>query len=311
MKIFQNFKSSFKSLSSLAFTGLIFAVLASCSSSTDTATAPGSGSLSLNITDAPVDSAAKVVVTFSGVSIKPEDGSAYDIDFEDINGDPVVKSIDLLAQQGSNSEPLLVNHILDAGHYNWMRLKVITDQSTTDSYIELDDGSQHPLYVPSGDETGLKLNQGFEITDGGATTFTIDFDLRKSVLSPNKNSEAYKLKPTLRIVNNDNVGHISGVVGSTSLGDEDCTDTAYAVYVFAGDNITPDDVDGIDPDPVSTALLSNNFEYAVGFLDAGIYTIAFTCQADEDISITDDAISFIGTDTVTVTAGTTTTHDFD
>lgn len=306
MKTLQTIKPIFTFISIIAFSMLLTACGSGSSGS-------GSGSLSLNITDAPVDSAAKVVVTFSGVSIKPENGSAYDIDFVDINGDPMVKSIDLLAQQGANSEPLLVNYILDAGHYNWMRLKVITSQSSADSYIELDDGSQHPLYVPSGDETGLKLNQGFDITDGGAVTYTIDFDLRKSVLSPNKNSEAYKLKPTLRIVNNANVGHISGIVGSTSLSDVSCTDPdpGYAVYVFAGDNITPDDIDGIDADPVSTSLLSEHYEYAVGFLDAGIYTIAFTCQADDDDSEADNVISFIGTDAVTVAAGATTIHNFD
>jgi hypothetical protein len=272
----------------------------------------GSGTLNLNITDAPVDSAAKVVVSFDSVSIKPANGPAYDIKLVDISGDPVVKSIDLLSQQGANSEPLLVNHVLAAGHYNWMRLNVIASQTSYDSYIELDDGSQHPLYVPSGDETGLKLNQGFNITDGGATTFTIDFDLRKSVLSPNKNSQAYKLRPTLRIVSNDNVGHISGTVGPVPLSDASCAGRSdYAVYVFAGDNVIPDDVDGIDAEPVTTALLSNRYEYAVGFLNKGVYTLAFTCQASDDNSETDDPINFIATDVVAVAAGATTVHDFN
>ncbi|MCW9014437.1 MAG: DUF4382 domain-containing protein [Gammaproteobacteria bacterium] len=272
----------------------------------------GSGSFSLDITDAPIDSAAKVVVSFSGVSIKPESGSAYDIDFVDINGDPILKTIDLLSQQGPDSEPLLVNHTLDAGHYNWLRLKVVASQTTTDSYIELDGGAQHPLYVPSGNETGLKLNRGFDITDGGAVSFTIDFDLRKSVLPPNNHSPAYKLKPTLRIVENDNIGHIAGSVGSVTLNDVNCIpNTNYAIYVFTGNNVSPDDIDGIDAEPVTTALLSNTFEYAVGFLDEGAYTLAFTCQADEDTNETDDVINFIGTNTVTVTSGTTTTYNFN
>lgn len=277
----------------------------------DNSSSGGSGTLSLNITDAPIDSAAAVVVSFSGVSIKPENGPAYDIDFFDINNNPVVKSIDLLAQQGPNSEPILVNHSLAAGHYEWLRLKVITNEMTTDSYIELDGGARHPLYVPSGDQTGLKLNRGFDISDGGAATFTIDFDLRKSVLMPNMHSSAYKLKPSLRMVQNDNVGHISGVVGASSLADAACTGTDYAVYVFAGNNVTPDDVDGVEPDPLSTSLLSNSFEYAIGFLEAGAYTISFTCQADDDGNETNDVINFIGTDNVTVTAGATTTHNFD
>jgi hypothetical protein len=267
--------------------------------------------LSINITDAPVDSATKVVISFSGISIKPEAGPEFDIDFVDDSGNPAVKIIDLLSLQGSNSEPLLVNQTLDAGHYNWMRLKVITNQVTTDSFIELDDGSQHSLYVPSGNETGLKLNQGFDVTDGGAVTFTIDFDLRKSVLSPNNNSDAYKLKPTLRIVNNENMGHITGNVGSVSLADASCTESDYAVYLYTGEDITADDTGGSGAEPVSTSLLSDASNYTIGFLDAGSYTLAFTCQANDDDSETDDAIDFIGTTNITVTAGATTRYNFE
>ena len=286
----------------------IYLALTGCSSSDST----GSGSLNLNITDAPVDSAAKVVVTFSGVTIKPENDSAYDIDFIDADGNPVTKTIDLLNLQGPASEPLLINQTLDVGHYNWMRLKVISDKNSNTSYIKLDDGSEHPLYVPSGNQTGLKLNQGFDISDGGAISFTIDFDLRKSVIAPSNNSSAYKLKPTLRIIDNENMGHITGLVGATTLNDASCpAQQSNSVYVFTGENITPDDIDGMDAEPVSTALLSDTFNYSVGFLDAGVYTVAFTCQANDDDIETDDVINFIGTGNVTVTAGATTPFNFD
>lgn len=271
----------------------------------------GTGSLSLDITDAPIDSAAKVVVAFSGVSIKPENGPAFDIDFFDINSQPETKFIDLLNQQGFNSAPLLVDYVLPAGNYQWMRLKVITSKTTTDSYLELDDGSQHPLYIPSGDETGLKLNRGFNITNGGAVGITIDFDLRKSVVLPENGSEAYKLKPSLRMIDNNTIGHIYGSVGAATLNDINCTGTEYAVYAFAGDNIVPDDVDDIDPEPVTTSLLSNSFEYALGFLEPGVYTLAFTCQANDDNNETDDAIVFFATDSVLVETGTATLYNFN
>ncbi|MDH5734654.1 MAG: DUF4382 domain-containing protein, partial [Gammaproteobacteria bacterium] len=138
-----------------------------------------------------------------------------------------------------------------------------------------------------------------------------DFDLRKSVLMPNMHSDAYKLKPTLRMVQNDHVGHISGNVGPATLSDTACIGSDYAVYVFAGDNVTPDDVDGVEPDPITTALLSNSNAYAVGFLDAGIYTLSFTCEANNDNNETNDVINFIGTTSVTVIAGATTQYNFN
>jgi hypothetical protein len=276
-------------------------------------TGNGSGILNLNITDAPVDGATEVVVAFSGVTIKPSSGSAYDIDFVDENGDPMVKSIDLLSLQGPASDVLLKDQVLDAGHYNWLRLKVLSGETTFESYITLEEGGfKHSLYVPSGNETGLKLVRGFEITDGGVATFTIDFDLRKSVLGPNNNSTAYKLKPTLRIVENNSIGHIAGIVGDVSRGDDNCIGTDYAVYAFSGAGVIADDIDPTEPNPIATALVSSDtYEYAIGFLDAGAYTLAFTCQATDDDVEADDAISFIGSSDVTVNVGEETVHNFD
>ncbi|MEJ2140789.1 MAG: DUF4382 domain-containing protein [Gammaproteobacteria bacterium] len=270
------------------------------------------GKLNLNITDAPIDKAAEVVVAFSGLSIKPADGPAFDINFEDSNGNPEIKYIDLLSLQGANSLNILDDYTLPAGHYNWIRLHVISSKNTTDSYIVIEQGGMmYPLYVPSGDETGLKLNRGFTILADRTATFTIDFDLRKSVVEPANPSTAYKLKPTLRIVENQNAGNIVGTIGNITLNDASCTGTDYAVYAFSGAGVMPDDMDGIDPDPVSSSLLTDTFSYGIGFLEQGDYTLAFTCQAADDLEDSSESISFIGAKTVTVVAGQTITEDFD
>lgn len=274
--------------------------------------AGGSGKLNLNITDAPIDEAAEVVVSFSGMSIKPANGPAFDINFVDNNNNPVIKAIDLLSLQGANSLNILDGYTLDAGYYNWIRLHVVASEMTTDSYIKLEQGGDmYPLYVPSGDETGLKLNRGFTILDGQVATFTIDFDLRKSVVEPGARSTAYKLKPTLRMVEDENAGHITGTVGVITLGDSNCTSTDYAVYAFAGSGITPDDMDGIDPDPLSSSMLANDFTYGIGYLEQGDYTLAVTCQAADDKVAINDAINFIGAQTVIVEAGKITIANFD
>lgn len=272
----------------------------------------GSGKLNLYITDAPIDKAAEVVVSFSGLSIKPAEGPAIDINFEDQDGNPVIQKVDLLGLQGANSLNILNGYVLPAGRYNWIRLHVVASETTIDSYIVLEQGGeQFPLYVPSGDETGLKLNRGFTILDGRTATFTIDFDVRKSVVEPGTMSTAYKLRPTLRIVDNQNAGHIIGTVGATTLADVNCSGTDYAVYAFSGAGVTPDDMDGIDPDPVSSSKLANDFSYGIGYLEQGDYTLAVTCQAAADSSETNDAINFVGTKNVTVIAGMIITENFD
>jgi hypothetical protein len=209
----------------------------------------------------------------------------------------------------------LDNVILASGDYDWIRLKVNADCDVIDSYIEINN-IIHSIQIPSGSQTGLKLVRGFNLPADGIADFTIDFDLRKSVNYPQGQGNCsgnYKLKPALRMVSNASVGSISGTVNPSLINGQTCTG-GNVVYVFQGLNIAPDDVDGIIPDPVTSAIvkLDNMGEhiYRASFLSAGNYTIAFSCQADNDKPETDDSIDFIGATNVTVTAGLVTTHNF-
>jgi hypothetical protein len=101
-----------------------------------------------------------------------------------------------------------------AGCYEWIRLQVnAAFDDVHDSYIELDDGSQHELRIPSGSQSGLKLTRGFTVGAGGETALTVDFDLRTSVIDP-RGQPGYFLKPVLRLVNDLAVGKIRGSVDS-------------------------------------------------------------------------------------------------
>ena len=106
---------------------------------------------------------------------------------------------------------------------------------------------------------------------------------------------------------NANGASIEGVVNSKFLYDASCTG-GNAVYVFESGGTVPDDIDGIGADPVDVIYLdfdssTRRYNYKVPFLNAGEYTLAFTCQARDDVSDRDDAIQFIGTTVVTVSPG--------
>ncbi len=281
----------------------------------------GSGTLSLQITDAAVDSAEHVFVQFSGLEIQAAGGkrttlhycqdpadAAKTILIEAACTTPVApKQLDLLALSGGQAETLLDHFTLTAGRYEWIRLMVDT-AGTRDSFIVVL-GVEHELEIPSGDQTGLKLNRGFSVPAGGSADFTIDFDLRKSVHLTGTGD--YLLRPTLRLADNVAAGAIAGTVDA-ALVPGGCTP---AVYVFAGSGVTPDDIDGTPADPVTTAAVkldsgSGTFQYKAAFLEAGSYTIAYTCQAALDDPAVNDALSFSGTATVSVAANTTTVHDF-
>lgn len=277
--------------------------------------ASSTGSLNLNITDAPVDMAEKVVVEFSGVEIKPAEGKSITFDFtEQCEADPASCQIDLLALNGGSSAQILADETVPAGKYNWVRLMVKAEETVKDSYIVVD-GQEYELRIPSGDKTGLKLNRGFVIPAGGEGSFTIDFDLRKSVHMTGK--DEYILRPTLRLVDHAEMGSLSGSIDSSFFGGADCTNGA-AVYVFpAGTAGAPDDEDGVDggPDPITSALVDadGEYNYKVSFLSEGDYLIAFTCDADaDDANVDDDSatVSFLSEATVSITVDNNTVHDF-
>jgi hypothetical protein len=284
------------------------------------------GTLSLSVTDAPVDDAESVVVEFTGVEVHSAGGETLTFDFD------APRSIDLLDLANGESVVLFEDE-LAAGDYEWIRLKVnAEDDEVLDTFITIDDdgdstAEDHEMTIPSGSQSGLKLNRPFTVNTDGTVAFTIDFDLRKSVHKPAAANQDYKLRPTLRIVDSTVVGNITGMVDATLLADAACTDgdgglpenSGLAVYAFAGPGVAPDDVDGLEPEPVSTAIVefsdSNGdsiaeYHYTLAFLEPGTYTVALTCDADLDDPETDDALVFTGTSDVTVTEGADTTHDF-
>lgn len=281
-------------------------LLSSCGSDGDSADALGA--LSFAITDSPVDAAEKVVVRFNGMEIKPADGDAISFDFSS------PRDIDLLALQGGNAAPLISGESVPAGNYNWVRLKVSAVQDNIfDSYIQID-GIQYELRIPSGNETGLKLVSGFTVAQGGNANYTIDFDLRKSVVAPPGQAPVMMLKPALRLVNNIEVGTMTGVVDSSLIAAECEGEATGAVYVYSGSDVSPDDLDGDAGDPLTSGAVTldegGTYRYTIAFLAAGNYTASYSCDTDADDPESDDSLVFVGTQNASITAGATTTVSF-
>ncbi len=295
-------------------------MLAACGSSGSGTTTGGTGTLSLKVTDGPVYMADHVYIQFHGIEIQPDSGKRITLNYcqdpmdatKTVVSDsacttPVApRQLDLLALSGGLTNVLLDTYTLPAGHYSWIRLMVDTGGSL-DSYL-VDATGDHELTIPSGAETGLKLNRGFDVAAGGHADFTVDFDLPKSIHVTGTGE--YMLRPTLRLVDSIETGSIVGTV-SPSLITTGCTP---AVYVFTGENVTPDDIDDIAPDPVTTAkVVMDNmgvYRYKAAFLEPGSYTVAFTCDAAQDDPTMDDTLTFSGTANVTVSAKTVTPYNF-
>lgn len=284
--------------------GALFMALTGCNGSGSSLT-----TMNLAVTDTPVDGAQSVVVAFTGVDLMGPNGQqSFPFSTE--------KKIDLLQQQGTNSASLLAGVTIPAGNYQWIRL----DIDTTNSYIITSTGAQYPLTIPSGSQTGLKLVSGFTVAQGNLADFVIDFNLRQSITLANTNgTPTYILNPALRLINLQQVGTVSGTVSSAlSIGGTliTATNCSPAVYVYPGTVTVLDGFNvivsgGTTPLTSATVSLNNttgSYDYTVGFLAPGTYTLAATCAADDTAGAT--SLAFSAAQPATVTANTTTTVNF-
>lgn len=260
------------------------------------------GHVTLSLTDAAIDSAESVTIEFTGVEFERADGKVERFEF-----DPP-KSIDVLALEGGVREKL-VDEALAAEDYRSIRLLISADGGGDDSFIVLDDGTTHALELSSADAGRLEVARSFSLSSQDDLRFTIDFDLRRSILAPDASGEPYRLVPELRLVDDDDVGALAGTVAAGRVP----AGCAPAVYVYTGSDVTPADLGG-SPEPLNTGRVvagtGGAFTYKVGALPDGNYTAAFTCDADADEPDADDDVTFEVSENVTIEAGETTTQDF-
>jgi len=285
----------------------IFVVVASaglvaCGGSSSPGASPGdTGFLSLGVSDHPIHDAVKVCITFDDVELKPAGGGpAFTVDL------PETK-VNLLDFQGMNAAPLLFQEEVPAGDYAWMRLLIDASRGSNGglgdsgdptlcdgaaSYIVMgkdENTTIHNLFVPSGDQTGLKLS-GFTVPANGTADFTAEWDLVKSITAPPGLDPDVILKPHIRLVNNAEVGSLRGSVATGLVDVEGCAPT---VYVF--DDSTPDASDIVAGEEVASAIVSAvddsdptlGYEYEIGQLLVGSYEAAFSCDAVDFVEPTE------------------------
>lgn len=258
--------------------------------------------LTLYVTDAPIDNASSVVISLTEISVTGDQGTQY-------FPIPVSTPINFYQLQGGLSQ-FLASIPLPTGHYTSITLYFDAAPGTLDSNITLiGNGNTYPLVIPAGKPTQYSVPVNFIVFQNINATYTLDLDLRKSVLPDPTNPSQYLLQPSLRAINNDDYGNISGTVANTLIS-SGCNP---AVYVYTG-NTKPTDVNINAPagtvQPISSALVGINgtisqFAFSVGFLPPGQYTAAFTCQSNLDDPTKTDNIQFLATTTTTVASGNT------
>lgn len=239
-----------------------------CESATDSGAGSGTGTMVVKLHDAPVDydevniSVARVEVNNTqneeGWVVISEPNEIYNI-LDLVNGDVAV----------------LADAELEVGTYEQIRLVLNNENSV------VIDGVSSNLFVPSGAQSGLKLNVNAEIREGFQYTLLLDFDASRSVVKRGMQDQ-YNLKPVIRATNEAITGNISGTVQPA--------DARAAVYAIQ------------DSDTLSTTFADTvSGEFMLLGLEEGSYTVSADPREDghdsesvESVDVTVGDINNIG-----------------
>jgi hypothetical protein len=293
--------------------------VAGCSGGGDDPSGSGA-TLTVSLMDAPVDDVTAVHVQITALWLKGPGGPAKQLPMKQ-----TPMNVNLLGLTDQNAALLIDAEPLEPGDYEWLAMDVNADfDGVMDSYVMTEIGGQEELRVPSG---RVRLVSGFEVGANEGVELMFDWSLRKGLVDP-PGQPGFLLKPAFRVIDVNEFGALRGTVAMATIvaaGDPNgcATDDAdlavgNVVYVFAGANVTPDDVDGTDPEPVVTVPVAQNaagdYVYRT-ILQPGTYTIAFTCQAGNDDPEIDDSgtpneIEFVAPVTRDLTADAALVVDF-
>ncbi len=264
----------------------------------DDSSSTQTSNVSFAVSDAPVDEASSVTIAFTDVELIDSEGNStiYPVDGN-------YKQIDLLDYQGTNSELIVTQTPIPVGTYKNLILHISSESGV--NFVDDASGTQ-ALKQPS---NKLKLGS-FEVSSDATQAFTIEFDLRQSLVMRGNlnNNNGYILKPHgVSIVSNSSAASLNVTVDSSQYTNAECAVPAEDafVYLYQGSGGTLIDmVNTSDQDYVEGATIPSDalYPYATaqadvqdgiykfGFLPTGEYTIAFTCDTTEDNPINYDQL---------------------
>ncbi|MCV9385701.1 DUF4382 domain-containing protein [Reichenbachiella ulvae] len=227
-----------KTLKPVALFALAVGILASCDSEKQSAR------IQISLVDAPGDYDA-VMIDIEDILVNTSSDESDESGWQSL--DTAEPGIYDLLKLTNGEEAFLGEVELPEGQLGQVRL-LLGDENTL-----VIDGEETALTVPSGSQSGLKLNVSAEITGGVTYKLILDFDVDKSVVKAG-NSGKYNLKPVIRAEMEAQTGAISGTVAPLEIGS-----TVYAI---------------IGEDTIASTVPDETGEFLLRALDAETYSVS-------------------------------------
>jgi hypothetical protein len=262
--------------------------------------------LTLGLSDSLPEDLKKVVIQINSITFRRSGAddvviNTFTVPEQGLTDAPSFQ-IDLLNYHGVKQLTVIEALELASGNYSEVSIAINTD-SINNSYVQQDDDSLKAIKVSGGVLTlpGMKLSSGDQV-------FTIEFSLAQA-LQFQAGDDNYLLTTNgMRIEDNLTGATLSGQVESSLFNTvSPCSakttpTSGNRIYLYEGSNLaraTLADVftsaSATTPPaaahaPFAVASLTEssqtgNWEYAFGYVPAGDYTLAFSCNTADDESV--------------------------
>lgn len=240
-------------------------LLAGCSD--DKSTGPGFGTMNVRMTDDPGDfQHVNLVVTEVSARLASADTTGDDSTSAWTVLTTTPATYDLMALQNGMFATIATGNV-PAGRYTQVRLKIGTGSTV------VVDGTSHPLEVPSGEQSGLKLVGAFDVPVNGVLDIALDFDASRSIVLTG--SGDYMLKPVIKVLSTRAAGAITGQLAPAVPA------TVWALQA---------------PDTLGSARTAADGHFTLSVLASGVYQV----RVEPDSTYRDTTLTG-----VVVSAGTT------
>lgn len=304
-----------KYLASLALAALFLPALGGCSCGFDCNNDRSDDKpsfLSLGFSDESLEELKQVVIEVDRITLRRTGAEDVVVDTFTIDELDLVEAesfqMDLLDYRGLNQLLIVENLELQAASYSQLSISILGSDINR-SYVQESDDSLKPITVSDGVLTlpGPSLSSGDQL-------FTVEFGLAQA-LQFQQSADNYLLTTTgVRVMDNASSASLSGRVDNTLFDTvESCSaktdpEAGNRIYLYNDSNLTPDELADVftsastDPIPedkrapyavasMAEDVLTGSWQYSFGYIAAGDYTLAFSCDAVDDDPINYDGIT--------------------
>lgn len=244
----------------IATLALLAVLVSACSKSSSPTSSTGSGTLQINMVDSPGSfDAVNIVVDSVQAHIATSDSTSGWVTLNNTQG-----TYNLL-QLTNGVNAVIGKATVPAGRYSQVRLFLGSGSDVVVSNVS------HTLTIPSGMQSGLKLNVDATVQPNITYVMTLDFNVNQSVVvTGSPQSGKYLLKPVIRVITTPSSGAITGTV---------LPGIARPSITATGSSDTV------------TTVADTTGNYTIGYLASGTYSLQIV---PSDTSYRDTTLSNIG-----------------